>query len=84
VLLYGAVPKLAVASWSVVSLTLAIGLYGPMLKLNQWLMDLSAFTHLPKVPSADVTPAPLPLLTGLACAVGGAGLAALRRRDLIA
>jgi ABC-2 type transport system permease protein len=42
-----------------------------------------AFTHLPKVPSAGVTPAPLLLLTVPACAVGGAALAALRRRDLI-
>jgi ABC-2 type transport system permease protein len=83
-LLYGAVPRLAVASWSVVSLTLAIGLYGPALKLGHWVMDLSAFTHLPRVLSADVTYGPLLLLTLLALAVGGAGLAALRRRDLTA
>jgi ABC-2 type transport system permease protein len=47
-------------------------------------MDLSAFTHLPKAPSADVTAAPLLLLAALAVGLGGAGLAALRRRDLIA
>jgi len=84
VLVYGLVPRLAAAGWSVVSLTLAIGLYGPVLKLNHWVMDLSVFSHLPKAPSADVTAAPLLLLTALAVGLGGAGLAALRRRDLIA
>jgi ABC-2 type transport system permease protein len=83
VLAYGLVPRLAAASWGVVSLTLAIGLYGPVLKLDHWVMDLSAFTHLPKAPSAHVTAGPLLLLTLLALALGGAGLAALRRRDLI-
>lgn len=83
-LLHGLTPRLAKASWSVASLTLAIGLYGPALGLNHWAMDLSVFTHLPKVPSAEVTAGPLLLLTLLAAALGGAGLAALRRRDLIA
>ncbi|WP_415924551.1 ABC transporter permease [Streptomyces sp. MI02-7b] len=83
-LLYGAVPKAAVASWGVASLTLGIGLYGPALKLSPWVMDLSVFTHLPKAPSAEVTPGPLVLLTVLALALGTGGLAALRRRDLVA
>ncbi|WP_406266320.1 ABC transporter permease [Actinacidiphila glaucinigra] len=81
-LLYGAAPKAARASWGVASLTLAIGLYGPALRLSPWVMDLSVFTHLPKVPSADVTVAPLAVLTVLALALAVLGLAALRRRDI--
>lgn len=66
------------------SLTLAIGLYGPALRLSPWVMDLSVFTHLPKVPSADVTVVPLVVLTVLALALAALGLAALRRRDITA
>ncbi|MGW7008330.1 ABC transporter permease [Streptomyces sp. NPDC054933] len=82
VLIFGAAPRLAVASWSVASVTLAIGLYGPLLKLSQWALDLSAFAHLPKVPSAPVTAAPLVWLSALATVLTAAGLAAFRRRDL--
>jgi ABC-2 type transport system permease protein len=82
VLLHGAAPRLALASWSAVSLTIALGLYGPLLRLSHWLIDLSAFTHLPKVPAAPVTAPPLLWLTGLAAVLTAAGLAALRRRDI--
>ncbi len=81
-LLCGAVPRLATAGWGLVSLTLAIGVYGPVLRLGHWVLDLSAFTHLPKVPSAAVTLTPLVWLTALAAAALAAALAALRRRDV--
>lgn len=83
-LLYGAAPRLARAGWGVASLTLAIGLYGPALGLSPWVLDLSVFTHLPKAPSADVTVAPLAVLTVLALALAASGLLALRRRDITA
>ncbi len=79
---YGASSKPAAASWSALSLTLAIGLYGPVLRLDQAVLDLSAFTHLPKVPSAPVTAVPLLWLTALTAVLTAAGLAALRRRDI--
>jgi ABC-2 type transport system permease protein len=82
VLLYGLAPKFASASWGLLSVSAAIGLYGPLLKLNGRLMDLSAFAHLPKVPSADITAAPLIRLILLAAVLTAAGLAGLRRRDV--
>ncbi|MDF3291470.1 ABC transporter permease [Streptomyces silvisoli] len=82
VLILGAVPRLALAGWTVVSLTLTLGLYGPLLRLSRWALDLSAFTHLPRVPSAPVAAAPLVWLTALAAVLTAAGLAALRRRDI--
>lgn len=83
-LLYGALPRLAAAGWSLTSLAVGIGLYGPALRLGHWVLDLSPFSHLPKVPSAPVSAAPLVWLTALGAAALAAGLAALRRRDLTA
>ncbi|MCQ4081649.1 ABC transporter permease [Streptomyces sp. RB6PN25] len=82
VLILGAAPKMAMASWSAASLTLAIGLYGPLLKLSRWVLDLSAFTHLPKVPTAPATATPLLWLLVLTAALTASGLAALRHRDM--
>ncbi|GAA3373615.1 ABC transporter membrane-spanning protein [Streptomyces sannanensis] len=82
VLLYGAFPKAAVASWAAAGLALALGWIGPALKLPQWVMDLSPFGHLPKLPGTEMDWTPVLLLTVLAAALTATGLAALRRRDL--
>ncbi|MFD9333735.1 ABC transporter permease [Streptomyces sp. NPDC060028] len=84
-LLYGAAPTYAVAAWAVAGAALALGWVGPALNLPQAVMDLSPYAHLPKLPGAEtLTWAPLPTLTALAAALLAAGLAALRRRDLVA
>ncbi|MFC9294285.1 ABC transporter permease [Streptomyces sp. NPDC057011] len=84
-LLYGVAPTYAVAAWAVAGTALALGWIGPALNLPQGVLDLSPFAHLPKLPGAQ-EPAwtPLLLLTALAVACTGAGLAALRRRDMTA
>ncbi|UUS34853.1 MULTISPECIES: ABC transporter permease [Streptomyces] len=83
VLLYGAAPKAAVAAWGVAGLSLAIGWIGPALDLPRAVLDLSPFGHLPKLPGADMAwPPVLVLLAGAALLVA-AGLAGLRRRDLV-
>lgn len=83
VFLVGAYPKAAAASWAVVGTCLAIGWLGPALDLPQAAMDLSPFGHLPKLPGADATLPPFVVLTLIAAALVGAGLAGLRRRDVI-
>lgn len=83
VLLYGALPKAAAAAWGVVGLCLALGWIGPAMDLPQPVMDLSPFTHLPKLPGAGMEWGPVVLLTALAVALTAGGLAALRRRDML-
>jgi ABC-2 type transport system permease protein len=56
--------------------------FGPLLRLPQWVMDISPFTHVPKLPGATVHAAPLLWLTLAAAILAGAGLAALRQRDV--
>ncbi|MFE7571263.1 ABC transporter permease [Streptomyces sp. NPDC057539] len=83
VLLYGVFPKAAVAAWGVAGLALALGWIGPALDLPQSVMNLSPFGHLPKLPGGEMAWTPAVVLTVLAVALVGAGLAGLRRRDLL-
>ncbi|MFD0025676.1 ABC transporter permease [Streptomyces sp. NPDC058382] len=84
VLLYGALPKAAAAAWGVVGLCLALGWIGPALDLPRPVMDLSPFTHLPKLPgAAGMEWGPVALFTALTVVLTAGGLAALRRRDIL-
>ncbi|MFB9387977.1 ABC transporter permease [Streptomyces coeruleoprunus] len=83
VLLHGAFPKAAVAAWAVAGLSLALGWIGPALNLPQAVLNLSPFGHLPKLPGPDMNWPPVLLLLALAAGLTAAGLAALRRRDLV-
>ncbi|WP_424863259.1 ABC transporter permease [Streptomyces sp. MMS24-I29] len=84
VLLHGALPKAAVASWGVAGTCLALGWIGPALDLPQPMMDLSPFTHLPKLPGGTgMEWGPVLGLTAITAALVGAGVAALRRRDVL-
>ncbi|MEU9114875.1 ABC transporter permease [Streptomyces sp. NPDC048483] len=82
VLVYGLLPKATTAVWAVVGGCLAIGWIGPSLKFPQWAMDLSPFSHLPKLPGAGTTAAPFLWLLGLSALFMVAGLTGLRRRDM--
>jgi ABC-2 type transport system permease protein len=81
-LLYGLAPRWAVGGWAVAGICLAIGWIGPALDLPQWAMDLSPFTHLPKLPGPAMRWAPVAAETVLAAVLPAAALVALRRRDL--
>ncbi|MER8068786.1 ABC transporter permease [Streptomyces sp. NPDC094034] len=83
VLLYGVFPKATVAAWGVAGLALALGWIGPALDLPRSVMNLSPFGHLPKLPGGEMAWTPAVVLTVLAVALVGAGLAGLRRRDLL-
>ncbi|SFQ97122.1 ABC-2 type transport system permease protein [Lentzea waywayandensis] len=78
--LFGLFPQLTGVSWAVVSASLVITLLGPALQLDQWVIDVSPFTHVPKYP--DITFGPLAWLTVVAVVLLAAGFAGFRRRDL--
>ncbi|MFE7324287.1 ABC transporter permease [Streptomyces sp. NPDC057565] len=82
VLLYGALPKAAVASWGVVGICLALGWIGPAVNMPQPVMNLSPFSHLPKLPGTEMQWPPALWLTAGAAVLVAAGLGALRRRDV--
>jgi ABC-2 type transport system permease protein len=82
VLLYGVAPRSAPAAWGVAAATLLIGWVGPALDAPRFVLDLSPFGHLPKLPGGGMEWGPVVTLTGLAAVLTGAGLVGLQRRDL--
>ena len=87
VVLFGLAPRASVAgAWTVVGVVVLIALFGQVLQLSQWVLDVSPFAHVPKLPGAAVTlhttGAPLLWLALAAVALAAAGLAGLRRRDI--
>jgi ABC-2 type transport system permease protein len=69
-------------AWTVLGAVVAIDLFGQGFRLSHWLLDVSPFTHAPRLPGGPVSAAPLLWLTLAAVALSAVGLAALHRRDL--
>ena len=83
VLIFGLRPRWAVpGSWTVVSLVLLLQLFGQVVELSHWVMDVSPFTHAPRLPGGTVSVASLIWLSAAALTLAAAGLSTLRHRDL--
>jgi ABC-2 type transport system permease protein len=82
VLLFGLVPGLVPASWAALVACVVIGQIGWGLKLSQRILDISPFTHVPKLPGGTFSATPLLWLTVAALALAAVGLAGFRQRDL--
>jgi ABC-2 type transport system permease protein len=83
--LFGLLPGRTSAGWAAVVLCFLLGQLGPSLHLPQWAMDVSPFTHVPKLPStsSDVSIGlPVGWLIAVAVLLAVAGLAGFRRRDV--
>ncbi|MET0419744.1 MAG: ABC transporter permease [Actinoplanes sp.] len=82
VLLFGFLPRFAAAAWGAPVVGLLVLLVGGTLQLDQWVLDVSPFTHVPRLPGGEVTAQPLVVLTVVALGLGVAGLAGLHRRNV--
>ncbi|WP_020576426.1 ABC transporter permease [Actinopolymorpha alba] len=82
ILIFGLLPRFAAASWGALVICLVFGLVGSALGLDQWVLDISPFTHLPHLPGGEVAATPVLWLLVVAVGLAGVGLAALRRRDI--
>ena len=82
-LAFGAVPDGCVAiGWTAVGLAVLLNLFGPVLQLSPWVLDVSPFTHIPRLPGGTVTATPPISLSVIGIVLCAVGLAALRRRDI--
>ena len=83
VLLFGLLPWESIAlAWTAVAMVGVIAVFGLPLQWPAWLMDISPFTQIPKLPGGTVSAASLLWLGAVALTIGAAGLIGLRHRDL--
>jgi len=82
--LFGLLPRLSALTWAALAACLVVLEVGEVLGLSQRVLDVSPFAHVPKLPGAAFTVAPLLWLTLVAAGLGAAGLAGFRRRDIVA
>ncbi|MFB7667674.1 ABC transporter permease [Kitasatospora sp. NPDC056138] len=78
---FGLRPGWTSAGWAVPAAFLVIGWLGPVLRLPRPVLDLSPFSHLPRLPGGAFELQPLFWLTSVAAVLTAIGLAALHRRD---
>jgi ABC-2 type transport system permease protein len=82
VVAFGFAPRASVAGWVILAAVLVIGEFGPLLGLRGGVLDLSPYTHLPRLPGGTASGAPILWLLAVAAALLATGLAAFRRRDI--
>ena len=81
-LLFGVFPRAIGASWILVGYSLFVGLFGTIIDLPQWALDISPMEHTGR-PPLDSISWPAGMIQLLAAAgLMAAGLAGFRRRDL--
>jgi ABC-2 type transport system permease protein len=81
-MLFGWLPRWVPAIWGIFVVAFAVGEFGLLWSLPQWLMDASPFVHSPRLPAADATTGGLLPLTLVAVVLLAVGLVGWRRRDL--
>jgi len=79
---FGLVPRLAVLGWVALVGFLLLGELGPLFELDQAIMDVSPFAHVPRLPGGDFSAVPLLWLTAVAGGLVAVGLVGFRRRDV--
>lgn len=80
--LFGLAPRTMVVVWAALALCGFVGMFAQLLDLPQWLMDVSPFQHVPRVPATSFDVVPILILLAVAAALTTVGLAGFRRRDL--
>ena len=80
--IFGLLPRFAMMGWAVLILCLFFGQFGQAFNLNQAVLDISPFTHIPRLPGSSFTATALVVLVVIAAVLAVIGLAGFRRRDI--
>jgi ABC-2 type transport system permease protein len=83
VALFGVVPRWTAGAWVALSLCFTIAMFGALLDLPAWALDLSPFQHIPGLPAESVRVFPLAAVTAIAAGLTAVGLFAFRSRDVV-
>ena len=79
---FGLVPRAIVLGWVALAGFVLLGEFGAIFQLDQAVMDISPFAHVPRLPGAAFTATPLLWMTAVAAGLVALGLAGFRRRDV--
>ncbi|MFT0846677.1 hypothetical protein VR010_02855 [Actinomycetaceae bacterium L2_0104] len=82
-MLFGVLPRWQPAAWLLVIHAVLAGVFGVMLRLPDWLIDLSPFSNVPQIPQESLVDAGLGIMVAVAALLLGAGLAGFRQRDIV-
>ncbi|MCA1319961.1 ABC transporter permease [Bacillus tianshenii] len=80
--IYGYFPRKASFSWAMVGFAFFVVYLGGVLQLPEWVLNLSPFTHVPRVPAEDFVWTPILGLTATALVFILAGWYGYRSRDI--
>ena len=80
-LIWSVVGHYAPFGWAVLGAFVIAGMVGELLKLPAWMIELSPYTHVPKLPAEPMTWTSSWVMAGIACAVGAVAWFAYRERD---
>ncbi|GGO84608.1 ABC transporter permease [Nocardioides phosphati] len=81
-LLYAASARAATWAWAALVGVVVLGEFGPLMRLPDWMQELSPYRHVPPLPGGDLEVAPLAVLLVLVAALVALGAALYRRRDI--
>ena len=81
---FGLLPRAAVPiAWTALGVCIFITFLGPLLELSQRVLDISPFSHIPKLPGGDFVAVPLVWLLAVAVVLGAIAATGFRRRDIL-
>ncbi len=79
---FGVAPRFSSLAWAALVGALLLGELGPLFDLDQRVLDLSPFAHVPKLPGGDLAVVPVVALLAVGATLVAVGLVALRHRDI--
>ncbi|MCU1422334.1 MAG: hypothetical protein JWN36_1985, partial [Microbacteriaceae bacterium] len=83
-LVFALIPRATIGlGWGLLALGFILGEFGSLLKMPEWLRNVSPFAHTPVVPSDSVDWWALVILALIAVVGGAVALVVVRRRDLV-
>lgn len=82
VLAVGWAPRATLVAWILIVYAFFVVYLGGLLGLPDWMVDLSPFAHVARMPTDDFSAPPLVVLTLIAAGLLALGLIGFRRRDL--
>jgi ABC-2 type transport system permease protein len=81
-MLYGFSQRWAPFAWAGFAWVIVAGLFGTVIDIPEWALDISPFEHVPAIPASSFELLPVLLLSAIAVALTWVGLAAINRRDI--